>query len=110
MRSSNQREAFLIAPATTATPISAQGPILNMYITGQIRIFKALKSDGYSTGNAPPSGNNTKYYHLIDFHFAPVRRKTIDVPDAINWLSANVNSNLGLLLLTQINCNPSMDK
>ena len=31
-----------------------------MYIPGQIRIFDALKSDGYSTGNAPPSGNNTQ--------------------------------------------------
>ena len=32
-----------------------------MYIRGQIRIFNALNSDGYSTGNAPPSGNNDKY-------------------------------------------------
>ena len=39
----------------------AQGPILKMYIPGQIRIFNALKSDGYSTGNAPPSGNNDVY-------------------------------------------------
>ena len=53
MRSSNQREVFLTAPATTDTPISAK-----MYIPGQIRIFNALNSDGYSTGNAPPSGNN----------------------------------------------------
>ena len=37
----------------------ALGPILKMYIPGQIRIFNALNSDGYSTGNAPPSGNNT---------------------------------------------------
>ena len=58
MRSSNQREAFLIAPANTATPISPLGPILKMYIPGQIQIFNALKSDGYSTGIAPPSGNN----------------------------------------------------
>ena len=36
----------------------ALGPILKMYIPGQIRIFNALNSDGYSTGNAPPSGNN----------------------------------------------------
>ena len=32
-----------------------------MYIPGQIRIFNALSSDGYSTGNAPPSGNNVFY-------------------------------------------------
>ena len=32
-----------------------------MYIPGQIRIFNALKSDGYSTGIAPPSGNNGRY-------------------------------------------------
>ena len=36
----------------------ALGPILKMYIPGQIRIYNALSSDGYSTGNAPPSGNN----------------------------------------------------
>ena len=36
----------------------ALGPILKMYIPGQIRIFNALNSDSYSTGNAPPSGNN----------------------------------------------------
>ena len=36
----------------------ALGPILKMYIPGQIRIFNALNSDGYITGNAPPSGNN----------------------------------------------------
>ena len=36
----------------------ALGPILKMYIPGQIRIFNVLNSDGYSTGNAPPSGNN----------------------------------------------------
>ena len=36
----------------------ALGPILKMYIHGQIRIFKALNSDSYSTGNASPSGNN----------------------------------------------------
>ena len=36
----------------------ALGPILKMYIPGQIRIFNALDSDGYSTGTAPPSGNN----------------------------------------------------
>ena len=35
----------------------ALGPILKMYIPGQIRIFNALNNDGYSTGNAPPSGN-----------------------------------------------------
>ena len=39
----------------------AQGPILKMYIPGQIRIFNALNSDGYSTGNALPSGNNDGY-------------------------------------------------
>ena len=39
----------------------ALGPILKMYIPGQIRIFNALNSDGYSTGNAPPSGNNAAY-------------------------------------------------
>ena len=39
----------------------AQGPILKMYIPGQIWIFNALKSDGYSTGNAPPSGNNLNH-------------------------------------------------
>ena len=38
----------------------ALGPILKMYIPGQIRIFNALNSDDYSTGNAPPSGNNNK--------------------------------------------------
>ena len=36
----------------------ALGPILKMYIPGQIRISNALNNDGYSTGNAPPSGNN----------------------------------------------------
>ena len=36
----------------------ALGPILKMYIPGQIRISNARNSDGYSTGNAPPSGNN----------------------------------------------------
>ena len=35
-----------------------------MYIIGQIRIFNALNSDGYSTGNAPPSGNNVSYCFL----------------------------------------------
>ena len=40
----------------------ALGPILKMYIPGQIRIFNALKSDGYSTGNAPPSGNNVHIF------------------------------------------------
>ena len=39
----------------------ALGPILKMYIPGQIRIFNALNNDGYSTGNAPPSGNNLEY-------------------------------------------------
>ena len=39
----------------------ALGPILKMYIPGQIRISNALNSDGYSTGNAPPSGNNIRY-------------------------------------------------
>ena len=38
----------------------ALGPILKMYIPGQIRISNALNSDGYSTGNAPPSGNNAQ--------------------------------------------------
>ena len=38
----------------------ALGPILKMYIPGQIRIFNALNSDGYSIGNAPPSGNNER--------------------------------------------------
>ena len=38
-------------------------PILKMYIPGQIRIFNALNSDGYSTGNAPPSGNNAIWWH-----------------------------------------------
>ena len=42
----------------------ALGPILKMNIPGQIRISNALNSDGYSTGNAPPSGNN-KCYILI---------------------------------------------
>ena len=36
----------------------ALGPILEMYIPGQIRILNALNSDGYYTGNAPSSGNN----------------------------------------------------
>ena len=36
----------------------ALGPILKMYVPGQIRISNALNSDGYSTGNAQPSGNN----------------------------------------------------
>ena len=40
----------------------ALGPILKMYIPGQIRISNALNSDGYSTGNAPPSGNNNQYH------------------------------------------------
>ena len=40
----------------------ALGPILKMYIPGQIGIFNALNSDGYSTGNAPPSGNNDLYW------------------------------------------------
>ena len=39
----------------------ALGPILKMYIPGQIRISNALNSDGYSTGNAPPSGYNIEY-------------------------------------------------
>ena len=39
----------------------ALGPILKMYIPGQIRISNALNSDGYSTGNAPPSGNNADW-------------------------------------------------
>ena len=65
MRSSNQREAFLIAPATTATPTCPRADIENVYIPGQIRIFYALSSDGYSTGNAPPSGNNEMYIKNI---------------------------------------------
>ena len=40
----------------------ALGPILKMYIPGQIRIFNVLISDGYSTGNAPPSGNNRQLH------------------------------------------------
>ena len=32
-----------------------------MYIPGHIRIFDVLNSDGYSTGKAPPSGNNAWY-------------------------------------------------
>ena len=47
----------------------ALGPILKLYIPGQIRIFNALNSDGYSTGNAPPSNNNVSYkvyvYHTF---------------------------------------------
>ena len=43
----------------------ALGPILKMYIPGQIRIFNALNSDGYSTGNAPPSGNNAWRHQAI---------------------------------------------
>ena len=48
------------------SPVSiALGPILKMYIPGQIRIYNALSSDGYSTGNAPPSGNNYGYLYLL---------------------------------------------
>ena len=43
----------------------ALGPILKMYIPGQMRIFNALNSDGYFTGNAPPSGNNIRYLYAI---------------------------------------------
>ena len=39
----------------------ALGPILKMYFPGQIRISNALNSDGYSTGNASPSGNDVQY-------------------------------------------------
>ena len=46
----------------------ALGPILKMYIPGQIRIFNALNSDGYSTGNAPPSGNNEGYHINVPSH------------------------------------------
>ena len=35
-----------------------------MYIPGQIRIFNALNSDGYSTGNASASGNDESYIML----------------------------------------------
>ena len=52
----------------------ALGPILKMYIPGQIRIFNALNSDGYSTGNAPPSGNNEPYkisYGYFGEYIAP---------------------------------------
>ena len=38
-----------------------------MCIPGQIRIFNALNSDGYSTGNAPPSGNNDQYDYQWEF-------------------------------------------
>ena len=41
------------------------GLILKMYIPGQIRNFNALNSDGYSTGNAPPSGNNFLLFHVF---------------------------------------------
>ena len=48
--------------ASRDTLIQSAGSISNsalkMYIPGQIRISNALNSDGYSTGNAPPSGNN----------------------------------------------------
>ena len=48
--------------------------ILKMYIRGQIRIFNALNSDGYSTGNALPSGNNVCQHILIpDWQMKRVR-------------------------------------
>ena len=43
----------------------ALGPILKMYVPGQIRISNALNSDGYSTGIAPPSGNNDPVYNAL---------------------------------------------
>ena len=43
----------------------ATRPILKMYILRQMRIFNALNSDGYSTGNAPPSGNNEQCWLSI---------------------------------------------
>ena len=53
----------------------ALGPILKMYIPGQIRIFNALNYDGYSTGNAPPSGNNERYAAVAK-HIWTVQTKT----------------------------------
>ena len=37
-----------------------------MCITGQIRIFNALNSDGYSTGNVPPHGNNSGWWGCLE--------------------------------------------
>ena len=48
----------------------ALGPNLKMYIPGQIRISNALQSDGYYTGNAPPSGNNAIYSMVVIY---PIR-------------------------------------
>ena len=48
------------------------GPILKMYFPGQIRISKALNSDCYSTGNAPPSSNNdtiTPQVQTVSHHY-----------------------------------------
>ena len=56
----------------------ALGPILKMYIPGQIRIFNALNSDGYSTSNALPSGNNKRYFSIgSDNGLAPTRQQAI---------------------------------
>ena len=49
-----------------------------MYIPGQIRIFNALNSDGYSTGNALPSGNNKQYFSIgLHNGLAPTRQLAI---------------------------------
>ena len=55
--STNQRGAILIVPATPGDANIALGMILEMHIPGQICILNASNSDGYSTGNAPQSGN-----------------------------------------------------
>ena len=47
-----------------ATPVTPDGPILELHIPLQIRILNALNEDGYSTGNAPPSGKNKKCFMI----------------------------------------------
>ena len=52
------RDTLIQSAGSLSNSARYLGPILKMYIPGQIRIFNAINSDGYSTGKAPPSGNN----------------------------------------------------
>ena len=66
----------------------ALGPILKMYIPGPMHIFNTLNSDGYSTGNAPPSGNNVWYQIWYMFYiFTSLFHNFV-----ISWLG-NVSDN-----------------
>ena len=54
-------------------PNDAPGPMIDTDPPWQIRIFNVLDEDGYSTDNAPPSGNNDRFYSCPSMQFTILR-------------------------------------